>query len=109
MTGKLIVSSLQRAVVCASDIAATTVVSLVDPGTPLPVFGDHVVNHIIRRMNDTEVATDPFSPMMDDVVAVFDFVKHDDNVLVHCEGGISRSTAIAIGLLIRRGTSIVDA
>jgi predicted protein tyrosine phosphatase len=35
--------------------------------------------------------------------------KDDDNVLIHCHAGVSRSTAIAIAVLIQHGMNVNDA
>lgn len=99
------VASLPRALSQSQDWA-DRVVSLVDPNTELPNF--HTFNLVVP-MHDTEVVSDPWSPKLEDVRQVFDFSLKYLNILVHCQGGISRSTAMAIGLLIRDGVSVVDA
>lgn len=100
------VGSLARSEMLAKDWA-DRVVSLVDLCTELPIFAQ--ANHLIIRMSDTEVFTDPLSPRLEDVKEVFDFCLPHQNILVHCIGGISRSTAMSIGLLVRDGISMVDA
>ena len=84
---------------------ADKVVSLVDPNTDLPNFP---MPHLVVHMHDTEVITDPWSPKRDDIAQVFNFCQPEDKVVVHCEGGISRSTAMSIGLLVRDDVSIAD-
>lgn len=85
---------------------ADRVVSLVDAHTELP---DFQVPHLVVRMNDTDILTDPLSPKRDDIQRVMDFCQPGDRVVVHCEGGISRSTAIGIGLFVRDGMSVPEA
>lgn len=99
------ISSIIRAWELAQDWS-DKVVSLVDPDQELPTFQ---VPHLIVHMHDTEVITDPWSPKADDIVRVFDFVGKCDKVLVHCFGGISRSVAIGLGLLVSDGMSVQDA
>lgn len=102
---KVRVASLATAEELAKDWA-DRVVSLVGPNVELPNF--RTWHHIIR-CNDVESVTDMWAPRLDDVRLGFDFCQPADNVLVHCEGGISRSTAFSIGLLVRDGLSIPDA
>ncbi len=84
---------------------ADRVVSFADPKTELPNF--HTWHHIIR-CNDTEVLSDPWAPQRHDIEQALDFCVPLSNILVHCEGGISRSTAFAIGLFARADFSIPD-
>lgn len=100
------VTNLQDAIAQANGWA-TRVISIVDPKTHLPDFTH--VDHLVIRCNDVEVFTDPWAPKLDDVRQALDFVRDTDKVLVHCEGGISRSTAYAIGLLVRSGMKTSDA
>lgn len=85
---------------------ADKVVSLVDASTELPKFD---VPHLILRMADTEVATDLWAPQQSDIDRAFTFAGKCGSVLVHCEGGISRSPAMGIGLLVSAGMSPTDA
>lgn len=51
-------------------------------------------------------------PTKEKLVPIFDFFKsitNNDNVLIHCSAGISRSTACALTLLISKGFSYEDA
>jgi predicted protein tyrosine phosphatase len=99
------VSSLARAEELANDWA-TRVISLVDAGTELPKFN---VPHLVLHMADTEVATDLWAPQQGDIDQAFTFAGKCGSVLVHCEGGISRSPAFGIGLLVSAGLSPSDA
>lgn len=85
---------------------ADKVVSLVDASTELPKFD---VPHLILRMADTEVATDLWAPQQSDIDRAFTFVGKDDRVLVHCEGGISRSVAMGLGFWVSDGVPVQDA
>jgi predicted protein tyrosine phosphatase len=101
------VSSLALAEEQAKDWA-TFVVSLVDPELEeLPNFQANFTMSIVMR--DVEVISDAWSPKFEDIVGVFQLVQPQDHVLVHCHGGISRSTALGIGLLISDGVSITNA
>lgn len=86
---------------------ATVVVSLYKPGDDLPDVGH--MPHLLVDMADTEVATDLFAPTLDQVAEVMEFVIKKDNVVINCVGGISRSPALGIGLLVNDGMSIADA
>lgn len=100
------VSSIMRANECAAGWA-NTVFSLIDPGARCPTFDKSVV-HKIFRMKDTDVSTDMWAPQFHDIAYIF-ACGLDGNVLVHCEGGISRSTAVGIGLTVMSGVSLADA
>ena len=102
---KVRVSSLGQAEEQAKDWA-DRVISLIDPGQELPNFHTW---HLIIRCEDVQILTDPWSPKLQDIKSVFDFCQPADNVLIHCAAGIPRSTAMAIGLLIGDGLSVVDA
>lgn len=101
---KIRVSNIMLAPQMAADWA-DQVISLVDPRTEVPDFavGDQ---HLIIRCTDTESAMDPWAIRRYEVEEMFRFVKPVSNVLVHCEGGISRSTAVGISLLVFGGATI---
>lgn len=101
---KVVVSSLMMALELSQE--CDKVISLVDPDEVLPDFH---LPHLVVHMHDTEVAADSWSPKLDDIIRVFDFVDKDDRVLVHCYAGISRSTAMGLGLLVSAGVSVQDA
>jgi hypothetical protein len=74
---------------------------LVDPKTDVPDFA--VSSQLIISCLDVESAMDPWALPSVDVERIFTFVEKDARVLVFCNGGISRSTAVGIGLLVSRG------
>ena len=80
----------------------THVISLrTDPGTST---GPH---HLYVQVADVHAVTPGvIYPLPEHLRQVFDFTQHltdDDRLLVHCLAGQSRSTAIAIGVLIQHG------
>lgn len=101
------VSSLARAEELAKDWA-TIVVSLIDPDLKeLPNFQANFSMSIV--MNDVEVSSHAWSPKHDDIAGIFQLVQPQDNVLVHCHAGISRSTALGLGLWVKAGKTIDEA
>lgn len=88
----------------------TKAVSLVCPGTDLWHHGDH---HHIVWANDIPVSMPGMvAPEREHVEGVLAFtadLKPDDKLLVHCFAGISRSTAMAIGILISHGVPYAEA
>lgn len=82
----------------------TKAVSLVCPGTPLPKFGDH---HHIVHVNDIPYEMEGMvAPQINHVYEVVAFtadLKPTDRLLVHCFAGVSRSTSMAIAILISQG------
>lgn len=102
------VSSIIRAEELAKDWA-NFAVSLISPHVrELPKF-DKATTHLSIIMEDTEIISDPWSPKFDDIVALFLMTGNKDHILVHCEGGISRSTAVGVGLLVSDGVPVEDA
>lgn len=99
------VSSLAQALSQAQGWA-DRVVSLVMPDEGLPDFRTW---HLKVWMDDTTIPSDFWAPKLDDIKRVFDFCQKYDNVMIHCVGGISRSTAMGIGLLVRDGMPVSDA
>ena len=87
------------------EIEATHLISALDPGTPLdrPHFiPEH--QHLNLSFRDTDDVTDPHAPTIDHVATIHDWaesVPGNARVVVHCYMGISRSTAITLGLLAR--------
>jgi predicted protein tyrosine phosphatase len=99
------VSSLALAEELSKDWA-DRVVSLVAPDTELPKFSTF---HLSIPMHDTEVITDFWSPKLSDIQKVLDFCPPHSNVVCHCYAGVSRSSATAIGIMVKNGVSINDA
>ena len=86
---------------------ADRVISFVDASTgELPNFG---VWHQTIKCEDTQIPTDMWAPQYDDIRLALDFCPTYSNVVVHCMAGISRSTALSIGLLVKDGLSIPEA
>jgi len=82
---------------------ANHAVSLVDPGHSVPEFD---CRHHVGFFEDHEDANDSNAPVLNDVAAALDFglkFEDGDNVLVHCHGGICRSTAMAMLFHIQAG------
>lgn len=103
---KVIVSNLDRAFELANNHSCDAVVSVVEPEVILPIFR---CSHFCIRMHDTEVITDGWAPNFEDVVDIFNFCKGRNSVLVHCLGGISRSAALGVGLLVSDGKTVAQA
>lgn len=85
---------------------ATHILSFLDPGdrlvTPKGVPPDR---HATFNMNDTHEPEDPYPPTLEQVRAVhlwFSALPPDARVVIHCFQGVSRSTAMALGLLSAR-------
>lgn len=90
------------------------------------IYIEHSYSHIIRlldpnvvkRNTDKNCHVEHFfdmsvdsinSPKLEQIKSILDFsknLKDNDTLLVHCHSGISRSTAIAILVLIQHGYSI---
>jgi predicted protein tyrosine phosphatase len=82
------------------------VVSICSPTTPPLNMADAVRIHRMR-FEDTEQANDPDAvcvPRAEDLAAVFTFADETapGPLLVHCQMGLSRSTAVALVLLVRK-------
>lgn len=103
---ELRVGSLSVAEDLAQEKWAERVVSLVDPDTQLPNF--HTYHHVIRCV-DTEVAIDAWAPLYHDIKLGMQFCLRYHRLLIHCNGGVSRSPAFAIGVLVNFGMSIPEA
>ena len=96
---------------------ATKTVSLVDTsGISKPFFGE---GHQVFQFDDLDSEKDEchrpgmqHAPTIKDIRNVLFFTEafsEDDKVLIHCHGGICRSTAVAMLVLIQHGSSIEDA
>lgn len=84
---------------------ATHCVSLVDPKT-LPDIKTHPNRHIVGMSDVNLVNASRTPPRPGQIRDVFEFTKNltdTDRVLVHCHAGVSRSTAMAIGILCQHG------
>ena len=88
------------------------VITLIDPN---PKHNDQLahINHISEnvqrfehlslRFADEDDANDPDGPKWDHIEKILEFAKPDADIICTCNGGISRSSATAIGLLAARG------
>jgi len=105
------VSSLAQAQVLFGN--TDCVISIVDQDTIVPDFSIDPHNgkyhHLIVRADDTDDPNDKFAPSLQDIKSIMTFAKLGESVLVHCIAGVSRSTAIGIGLMHMSGVSIFNA
>lgn len=98
------VSSLDKLPDAMSKIRATHVASLIDPSQRLPVLGIPPAHHFVRRFEDLEDASHPLAPRLQDVADLLDFGRRlgaGDRLVVHCFGGICRSSAAALAILVQ--------
>ena len=99
----------------------TRLISLLDINSPVRSFGPH---HLMMYMTDIvelpEWATSPYLhstkrpvlPSKQHLSMAFKFTRDltdQDDLLIHCWAGKSRSAAIAIGVLIQHGMAPEDA
>lgn len=69
-------------------------------------FNHH--NHFVRTFDD--VSRGLFAPSITDVEAMLKFAEqNNENILVHCHAGMSRSTGTAWGIAIQRGYNPFEA
>jgi predicted protein tyrosine phosphatase len=103
------ISNIMSALDVANEINADAIVSIVDHDIKVPDFANR--KHLVVNFVDTDVHTDMFAPTMFDIQRIFDFAldRSFRSILVHCEGGISRSIATGIGLNIATGISVESA
>jgi predicted protein tyrosine phosphatase len=65
-------------------------------------------NHFVRTFVD--VTSGKYAAKLADVASVLKYVRtRQGTLLVHCHKGESRSTAMALGILIQSGMSVTDA
>lgn len=83
------------------------VVSIYDPTDPAPTFmgAKSVHRSVFYDVEDAVWAKDAGAkaPQREDIDQIFRFVqaRPGEPILIHCRAGVSRSTAIALGLLIQ--------
>lgn len=91
----------------------THIISIVNEGGgdfgPSTIDRQHS-NHFIFSFHDVEDrnSTDYVVPTAQDIKSILDTaaqIPDDGRLLIHCTAGKSRSTAVAIGVLIQRGMS----
>lgn len=90
----------------AKKLAVTHILSILDPCdrlvTPSCV---HPANHLTLNMDDTHEPGDAYPPTLAHVEGVHVWARSlpgDARLLVHCFQGVSRSTAMTLGLLAAR-------
>jgi predicted protein tyrosine phosphatase len=88
----------------------THIVSAVETLADFPTYTN---KHIHVSFSDIATPMEFLvAPEMEHLLAVLDFakdLKDTDRVLVHCFAGISRSTALAIGICMQNGLSYAEA
>lgn len=89
---------------CISNIwDATHVISLLDCGIePDFYWGKHLILH----MNDIVKPNSINSPNFEHISKILNFTNYlnnNDRILIHCHAGISRSVAVAIGIMVQHG------
>ena len=93
---------------CVDSGWPTHVISLINK--PMPYYGPQ---HLHLMFDDVDThGTQYVTPLVEHVHRVLAFstdLTENDRVLVHCLAGISRSTAVAIGVLIQHGVAYQDA
>jgi len=87
---------------------ATHTISLVS----IP-FENNGRNHLVIHMSDVKKPnlkrTEPTRNHIDQILNYTKNLNDKDKLLIHCHQGISRSTAVAIGIAIQHGLAISDA
>jgi len=88
---------------------ADQVISLLDPGMKAPKF-NAPIEHLVLNFDDVDddAQEGDVAPTIDHVRTALDFAKNDTRILIHCFAGICRSTAMALGIMLKRGMSIKD-
>jgi predicted protein tyrosine phosphatase len=105
---ELIVSGYDQALITINTGWPTKIISLV--GQKMERYGAHHMHFMFDDISRPIAGY--IHPIRDDLARILQFSKlftDHDKVLVHCLQGISRSTAVAVGILIQHGMSIDDA
>ncbi|MGH9920318.1 MAG: dual specificity protein phosphatase family protein [Nitrososphaerales archaeon] len=84
-------------------------ITLLEPKHEVPEFEVPKADHLLIPVDDEERWESRYAPDMGHVRKIFAFVRPGARVLVHCEGGISRSTAVGLGLMVFRGMTVDSA
>ncbi len=86
-------------------IAATHLLSMLDHGTRVETPDHlHPRHHLHMHFSDTDDPSDPTAPTIDHIREINSWandVPEDGRIVIHCYMGISRSTAVALGLMSR--------
>lgn len=108
---KLRISGLSEANEMKKQGIPDKIVSLVDPPAARNLEPDE--NHLVIPVHDIDQKMDgwiyPTKEHIREVLRFTQNIKEDDKVLVHCHAGVSRSTAMAIGILIQHGMTPKEA
>lgn len=87
----------------------TKIIGIVDPNTT-PIQTNKLYH--VERFHDISMDYKKYTaPKIENIQNILNFSKdftNDDNVLIHCHAGISRSTAIAVLVCIQHGMSIEE-
>jgi predicted protein tyrosine phosphatase len=93
----------------------TRTISLIDTIHQGGRWIDPTPSHLITYCDDCErdlPQNGYTAPTREQIAKILDFTKDltdDDIVLVHCHAGISRSTAMALGILVQHGMDPIKA
>lgn len=105
---ELKVSSLEDALYLIESHWPTKIISLITEDMP-----QHAIDQLHLRFDDIARPVGGYiHPTYGDLLRILEFAKtftDDDNVLIHCHAGISRSTAVAISVLLHRGWTYEEA
>lgn len=90
---------------------------IIDSGWPTKVVSivDTELTRLVQDNEDNitgifyDTLTHPTKEKLEPIFHFFKTITNNDNVLIHCSAGISRSTACALTLLISKGFSYEDA
>lgn len=101
----VIVAGLHNAVRLSFRHRATHAISLLDPSAEIPWLGLVSPMHQVIRMLDIEDPEQEHAPTFDQVRTILEFtaaLPDDSLLLVHCHGGVRRSTAVALAVLAQK-------
>ncbi len=88
---------------------ADHVISVVDLGVDIKFPG---INHCIEHFEDVIQQSHPHAPtkaQIESILKVTDKFLTGDNIVIHCEGGVCRSTAIAVLIECQAGFTPIEA
>lgn len=88
------------------------VISLLDTEFRFSLNFEHQAEHYKAFFNDLEHPDYLYAPKLEQVRKIMDFSKNflqGSRVLIHCHAGISRSTAITLGVMVQHGKKEMDA
>lgn len=114
---KIKITGIQEAGGLIQEGWPTRIVSFLDTVHEGGQWIEPEANHLITYADDSDrdvqaYGLDYKAPRKDQIERVLAFtadLTDDDIVLIHCHAGISRSTAIAIGICVQHGMGAVEA